>query len=379
MRVEIVVPAIGESITEVTIGALLEKSGTEVRQDQEICELESEKVNQALVAPKSGKLSWNVTEGQVVAIGAVIGEIEASAAAAPEPKQPAAVSPPPAAPTEPAQIVEPVHIEDASDTVFEIIREQPAPAIQQELPPAVEPPDIKETTGAAEERRPMSRLRTTIAKRLVDTQNTTASLTTFNEADLSKIMEMRSKYKQSFAEQHGVGLGFMSFFIKATVMALKVFPAFNAYLDADAVVYRKTYDLSIAVATDKGLVVPVIKDCDAKSFAELESQLADMAQRARSGRLSLSEMQGGGFTITNAGVFGSLLSTPILNAPQVGILGMHRIMPRPVAVEGKVEIRPMMYLALTYDHRLIDGREAVKFLVMIKDFVEEPDRLLLDL
>ena len=224
----------------------------------------------------------------------------------------------------------------------------------------------------------MSKLRKTIARRLVEVQQTTASLTTFNECDMSRVIELRSRYKEKFQKEHGVGLGFMSFFIKATVDALQAYPGFHAFIEGDEIVQFRGYDISVAVSTDRGLVVPVLRGCDQKTFAELEIELADLATRARANQLTLADLKGGCFTLSNAGVFGSLLSTPILNAPQVGILGMHKIQDRPIAVDGKVEIRPMMYLALTYDHRMVDGKEAVSFLVHVKNCIEDPSRLMLE-
>ena len=225
----------------------------------------------------------------------------------------------------------------------------------------------------------MTKLRQTIARRLKEAQNTAAMLTTFNEVDMGAVMALRSRVKESFEKRHGVKLGFTSFFAKAVVQALKDIPAINARIDGDEIVYNKFFDSGMAVSTPNGLMVPVIRDCDSKSFAEIEQSLGDLAARARDGKLSLEEMQGGSFTITNGGVFGSLLSTPILNAPQSGILGLHKIQDRPMAVDGKVEVRPMMYLALSYDHRIVDGREAVTFLVRVKDVLEDPERLMLDL
>ncbi len=261
-------------------------------------------------------------------------------------------------------------IERAAATPMPVM--QPAAAVQVRAP---SPPD----DAAREERVHMTRLRQTIARRLKDAQNTAAMLTTFNEVDMSAIIALRSRYRDLFERKHGVKLGFMALFVRAGVTALKEFPAVNAEIDGADIIYKNYYHLGIAVGTDKGLVVPVVRECDAKSLAAIEKEVADLGGRAREGRLRIEELQGGTFTITNGGIYGSLMSTPILNAPQSGILGMHKIVDRPIAIAGKVEVRPMMYLALSYDHRLVDGREAVSFLVRVKECLEEPDRLILDL
>lgn len=414
---EIRVPTLGESVTEATIGRWFKKAGDAVAVDEPLVELETDKVTIEVPAPSAGTLGEIVAkDGETVAVGALLGQINdgaasaaAKPAAAPAPAKPAA-APPAAAPAPaaaapkalPADTPLPPSVRklsaetgiDAStvpgsgkdgrvtkgDMLAAIERaasaptpvNQPAASVQVRAP---SPAD----DAAREERVKMTRLRQTIARRLKDVQNTAAMLTTFNEVDMSHIMALRAQYKDAFEKKHGVKLGFMGFFTKACVQALKEIPAANAEIDGTDLIYKNYYHVGIAVGTDKGLVVPVVRDCDTKSIAEIEKGIADYGRRARDGQLKIEEMQGGTFTITNGGIYGSLMSTPILNAPQSAILGMHKIQERPMAVGGKVEIRPMMYLALSYDHRVIDGKDAVTFLVRVKEGLEDPARLVLDL
>jgi 2-oxoglutarate dehydrogenase E2 component (dihydrolipoamide succinyltransferase) len=414
---EIRVPTLGESVTEATIGRWFKKAGDPVAVDEPLVELETDKVTIEVPAPSAGTLGEIIAkDGQTVAVGALLGQItdgaagaKPAAAAAPAAAKPAAPPPPPAAPapaaapkalpadTPLAPSVRKLSAEsglDAStvpgsgkdgrvtkgDMLAAIERaasaptpvNQPAAAVQVRAP---SPAD----DAAREERVRMTRLRQTIARRLKDVQNTAAMLTTFNEVDMTHVMAMRTQYKDVFEKKHGVKLGFMGFFTKACVQALKDIPAVNAEIDGSDLIYKNYYHIGIAVGTDRGLVVPVVRDCDEKSIAGIEKSIADYGRRARDGQLKIDEMQGGTFTITNGGIYGSLMSTPILNAPQSGILGMHKIQERPMVVGGKIEIRPMMYLALSYDHRVIDGKEAVTFLVRVKESLEDPARLVLDL
>ena len=413
---EIRVPALGESVTEATIGKWFKKPGDVVAVDEPLVELETDKVTIEVPAPAAGVLTdVAVKDGDTVAVGALLGAIKEGAGAAPTkaPAQPAAAAPqaaPPPAPPKPAAApkapgaemplapsVRKIAAETGMDAAavpgtgkdgrvtkgdmlaaIERAAAQPTPvsapaaAIQARAP---SPPD----DAAREERVRMTRLRQTIARRLKDAQNTAAMLTTFNEVDMTQVMALRGQYRDLFEKKHGVKLGFMGFFVRACVQALKEIPAVNAEIDGTDIIYKNYYHIGIAVGTERGLVVPVVRDCDMKSLAEIEKTIADFGRRARDGALKIEELQGGTFTITNGGIYGSLMSTPILNAPQSGILGMHKIQDRPMAVAGKVEIRPMMYLALSYDHRLVDGREAVTFLVRVKESLEEPPRLVLDL
>jgi 2-oxoglutarate dehydrogenase E2 component (dihydrolipoamide succinyltransferase) len=413
---EIRVPTLGESVTEATIGRWFKKPGDPVAVDEPLVELETDKVTIEVPAPAAGVLGDIVAkDGETVAVGALLGQITdgaggaakpAAAAATPAAAKPAAPAaapaPAPAAKVPPsdaplAPSVRKLSAEsgvDAStvpgsgkdgrvtkgDMLAAIERaasaptpvSQPAAAVQVRAPSA---PD----DASREERVKMTRLRQTIARRLKDVQNTAAMLTTFNEVDMKPVMDLRAQYKDLFEKKHGVKLGFMGFFVRACVQALKDIPAVNAEMDGTDLIYKNYYHVGVAVGTDKGLVVPVVRDCDRKSIAQIEKDIADFGRRARDGQLKLDEMQGGTFTISNGGVYGSLMSTPILNAPQSAILGMHKIQERPVAIGGKVEIRPMMYLALSYDHRVIDGKEAVTFLVRVKEILEDPARLVLDL
>jgi 2-oxoglutarate dehydrogenase complex dihydrolipoamide succinyltransferase (E2 component) len=408
MSLEIKVPPVGESITEVTLSSWLKKDGDTVAMDEAIAELESDKATFELTAEKAGVLKTIAKEGDVLAIGAVVCTIEeGGAAAAPAPKTAAATAakaeaaapaaapaatekgttyasgtPSPAA----AKILAEKGVEAGSITGSgvngRITKEDAvaAQAVPAKAPVAASTPTPAPSvpTGERSERREkMSPLRKTVAKRLVAVKSETAMLTTFNEVDMQPIMELRAKYKDKFKEKHGVGLGFMSFFTKAVTEAMKDWPAVGARIEGEEIVYSNFADISIAVSAPKGLVVPVIRNADSLSLAEIEKAIVALATKARENKLSLEEMTGGTFTITNGGVFGSMLSTPIINSPQSAILGMHNIIERPVAVNGQVVIRPMMYLALSYDHRLVDGRESVSFLVRVKQLLEDPARLLL--
>ena len=397
MAKEIRVPALGESVTEATIAKWFKNVGDAVKADEPMVELETDKVTVEVPAPASGKLtSIAAAAGTTVNVGALLGAIEEGAAGAAA--KPAAAAPV-AAPA-PAKIAEPVKAEaPLSPAVRKIVTENkldPAtiPAtgrdgrltkgdvIEQLARPAAAPvslPAAAPAPSGGEERVKMSRLRLTIARRLKEAQNTAAMLTTFNEVDMSAVMALRNSFKDVFEKKHGVKLGFMSFFAKAVIQALKDVPAVNAEIDGEDLVYKNYYHLGIAVGTEKGLVVPVVRDADRMSFATIEKTVADFGKKARDGQLQIADMQGGTFTISNGGVYGSLMSTPILNAPQSGILGMHKIQDRPVAIGGQVVIRPMMYLALSYDHRIVDGKEAVTFLVRVKESLEDPQRALLDL
>jgi len=361
MTIEIKVPAMGESISQATIGEIFKPSGSGVNRDEEILEIETDKVNQPLYAPESGEITLTVKKGDTVAIGAVIGTIKPSS------KKKEAPQPP-------------KEKEKAPELPFtgEPIRHKKEEFVKGlEEKPKAAPPPPQESTPVS--RKPMSKLRKVIAKRLVEVKQQTAMLTTFNEVDMDPVIKIREQHKDLFFEKYKVKLGFMSFFVKAASRALKAFPEVNAYIEGDDIVYRHTVDISIAVSTDKGLIVPVLRNADKLTFAEIEIAIAGLAGKARDGTLTVDDLQGGGFTITNGGVFGSLLSTPILNPPQSAILGMHTIQKRAVVVEDEIVIRPMMYLAVSYDHRIIDGKEAVSFLVSIKKALEDPSLLLIDL
>jgi len=363
MKVEIKIPQMGESVTEAVVSSILKNSGTFVKVDEEILELETDKVNQPLYASESGQVELHVKVGDKVTIGQAIGFIDTELkGSAPQEKPQASQH------VEEKKPVAPLEF-SARKMVGEIAEPSQKP-VQKIAPPKVE---------MRGERRKMSNLRKVIAERLVEAKNTTAMLTSFNEVDMSPVMEIRSREKDAFFAKYGVKLGFMSFFIKATVAALKEFPDVNSSIDGDEIVTPKTHDIGVAVSTDRGLMVPVIRNCDALNFGQIEQEIESAAKKAREGKISVDALRGGSFTITNGGVFGSLLSTPILNLPQSGILGMHSIVKRPVVINDQIQIRPMMYLALSYDHRIIDGKEAVLFLVHIKKSLEEPSRLLLDL
>ncbi len=406
MSVEIKVPSLGESISEATISAILVQNGSSVTQDQEIVEIETEKVNQVLFAPQAGVLNLSIKEGDTVTIGQVIGSVEAGAGAPkeapPKPNTPeesaAKEQAPQAVPSKeerapaPKKEASPPKEERSENepAVFDDIRKSPESFVQElraPVTPRSSSPEIQNpltesgpaSTNAREERKRMPKIRQTIAKRLVEAKQTMALLTTFNEVDMSAVLEMRKKYKESFEKEHGVRLGFMSFFIKAAVKALQDFPLVNSYIDGNDLVTRKYVDINVAISSDRGLVVPVVANCDQLSFAEIEKTISELAQKARDNKLSMEEMRAGGFTISNGGVFGSTFSTPIVNPPQSAILGMHRIVERPYVVNGKIEIRPIMILALTYDHRIVDGKEGVSFLAQIAKAIQDPACLLIDL
>jgi 2-oxoglutarate dehydrogenase E2 component (dihydrolipoamide succinyltransferase) len=412
---EIRVPTLGESVTEATIGKWFKHPGDAVAVDEPLVELETDKVTIEVPSPAAGVLAEVAAkDGETVAVGALLGQIRdgagaaAPAKAAPKPEKSSpiapAAAPPPPAPPPPAQTlpsgmpVPPSVRKLASETGLDVstvpgsgkdgrvtksdmmaaierAAASPLPAAAAVQARAPAPAD----DAAREERVRMTRLRQTIARRLKEAQNTAAMLTTFNEVDMSAVIHTRNQYKDMFEKKYGVKLGFMSFFVRACVQALKEIPSVNAEIDGTDIVYKNYYHIGVAVGIDKGLVVPVVRDCDTKSFAQIEKEIADFGRRAREGLLKIEEMQGGTFTISNGGVYGSLMSTPILNAPQSGILGMHKIQERPVVVAGKIEVRPMMYLALSYDHRIVDGREAVTFLVRVKECLEDPARLVLEL
>jgi 2-oxoglutarate dehydrogenase E2 component (dihydrolipoamide succinyltransferase) len=422
--VEIKVPSVGESITEGTIAQWLKKNGAHVRQGEALFELETDKATTEVPAPAAGVLRIGVTEGKTVAIGAVVGTIEDGAAASqsrppsPEPAtspkpdkradkaEPAAVparEPQPPVEAKPERPLSPAarrlaveaqvqpgdipgtgrHGLVTKEDVLQYLdqRRQSEPLVSAPLPVAdvtpVTPPQSV-VAARSETRQPMSAIRQRISERLLASQKNAATLTTFNEADMSAVMDLRARFKDRFREKHGAGLGFMGFFVKAVVEALRAYPIVNAWIDQTDIVYHDYYNIGVAVSTDRGLMVPVLRDADRLSFAAIEKTMAELAEKARAGKIGVQELQGGTFTITNGGIFGSMLSTPILNPPQSAILGMHAIQKRPVAVNDQVVIRPMMYLALSYDHRLIDGRDAVLFLIRIKECIEQPDRLLLE-
>lgn len=419
MAVEIKVPTLGESVTEATVGQWFKKIGDVVKADEPIVELETDKVTVEVPAPASGVLAAiDVQKGTTIAVGGLLGAIrEGAAAAAPAPPAAAPAAPPPAlaaaaapapAPSHPVnggamppspaarkaldeaglsaedvsgsgrrgqvlkQDVAAAHAAPSTATAVAVSAPSPVPSQQIRVPSGA--PD-----AAREQRVKMTRLRQTIARRLKDAQNTAAMLTTFNDVDMGAVMELRNRYKDQFEKRYGVKLGFMSFFVKACIQALKEIPAVNAEIDGGDIIYKNYYHIGVAVGTDKGLVVPVVRDADRMSVAELEAKIADFGKRARDAKLAIDEMQGGTFTITNGGVYGSLMSTPILNAPQSGILGMHRIEERAVVKKGEIVARPMMTLALSYDHRMVDGKEAVTFLVRVKECLEDPQRFILEL
>lgn len=395
--IEMKVPTIGESITEVTLIKWVKKDGDLVTRDEVIAELESEKATFELNAEEAGKLTHKANEGDVIKIGDVVASIDSDvavgAATTEAPKQ--AAQQPQAA--QPAAAQAPVtavpNDVKASPVAAAIIADKKvAPAsitpsgaggkiLKNDVLQALSNPGKKAVEGQElfsrnERREKMSGLRKTISRRLVEAKNTTAMLTTFNEVDMSKIMELRTLYKDKFKEVHGTNLGFMSFFTKAVCYALQEWPAVNAYLDSESIIYHDYCDISIAVSSPRGLVVPVIRNAESLSMSEIEKKVVELAKKARDSKLTVQEMQGGTFTITNGGVFGSLMSTPIINIPQSAILGMHKIQERPMAINGQVVIKPMMYLALSYDHRIIDGRESVSFLVRVKELLETPELLL---
>jgi 2-oxoglutarate dehydrogenase E2 component (dihydrolipoamide succinyltransferase) len=387
MPVEVRVPVLGESVVEATVGTWLKHQGDAVEAGEPLVQLETEKVNVDVSADQSGVLaSVTADEGATVHPGDVLATIDESAAAPVVAPAREEVERPHASPV--ARRMAEEHGVDLSriegtGTGGRVTREdverhvQPVARTQQPVPPPA-PPTVSVDGQRAETRMRMSRRRQTIASRLLEAQRTAAMLTTFNEVDMTAIMDIRARRRESFLKRHGVNLGFMSFFTRAAIGALRDFPNVNAEVRGDEIIQKHYYDIGIAVGAEGGLVVPVVRNAESKSFAELERDIAELAQKARDNTLTLEDLRGGTFTITNGGVFGSLLSTPILSPPQVGILGMHKIQPRPIALDGQVVIRPMMYLALTYDHRIVDGREAVQFLVRIKELVEDPALLLLD-
>ncbi|MFK7974019.1 MAG: 2-oxoglutarate dehydrogenase complex dihydrolipoyllysine-residue succinyltransferase [Rickettsiaceae bacterium] len=399
MSVEIIVPALGESVSEATIAKWYKKPGDSVKVDELLLELETEKVTLEVNSTAEGIIeSIDKHENETVEIGQVLGKIKEGAvaqaignASTTQPAQKAAQ-----VQSDNKQLVDPIATMPPS--VKKIIAEnniEPAnivgtgkdgrltkgDVLDVMNSPASNPNNLITTQNVTKpvERVRMSRLRKTIAQRLKDSQNTAAILSTFNEMDMSKVMALRAKYKESFQENHGIKLGFMSFFVKAVVHALKAIPSVNAEIDGDDIVYKHYYYIGVAVGTEQGLVVPVIRNADKLSFAGIEKEIASLAMRARNGKLAMSDLTGGTFSVTNGGVYGSLLSTPIINPPQTGIIGLHSTQERPVAINGKVEIRPMMYTALSYDHRVIDGKDAVTFLVKVKQAIEEPERLLFDI
>mgnify|MGYP001290196911 CR=1 FL=1 len=413
MPTEIRVPQMGESVTEGVIAQWLKKPGDTVEADEPVVEVETDKITVEVPSPSAGVLtSQAVGEGDTVAVGDVLGTIDASATASstgssngasakqetaaraptPTPSDAPAPAPAPAPASKPAAAsggpAMPAARAEAARSGVDlgtvsgtgrggrILKEDVQKAAQRvELAP---PPPRPTTVGRTEERKKMTPLRKRVATRLVESQQSTATLTTFNEVDMSAVIALRGRFKDSFVDRHGVKLGFMSFFVKAAIEALKDFPLVNAEIDGEDIVYKNYYDIGVAVGGGKGLVVPVLRSADALSFADIEKTIADYGQRARDNKLTLDDLTGGTFTISNGGVYGSMLSTPILNPPQTGILGLHNIVQRPVAVDGKVEIRPIMFVALSYDHRLIDGREAVQFLIKIKNCIEDPERMLLE-
>lgn len=401
---QIVVPTLGESVAEATVAKWLKQEGEAVKADEPLVELETDKVTLEVNSPAAGVVTRIVAgAGASVKVGALLGEIAAGGAAANDAKKaapaaPAAAATPapaapvaqmkPAAPAAPAvpavaasgPAVRKMVADNNVDTSNVAGSGKDGRLTKADVAAAMAAPATAAPAARGEERVKMTRLRQRIAQRLKEAQNTAAILTTYNEVDMTAINEIRAAYKDHFEKKHGTKLGFMSFFVKAAVNALKEFPAVNAEIDGDEIVYKNYYDISVAVSTPNGLVVPVVRNCDQKSMAQIEADIVSLGARGREGKLEMSDMVGGTFTITNGGVFGSLMSMPILNAPQTGILGMHKVQQRPVVMpNGEIKARPMMYLALSYDHRLIDGREAVGFLVRVKEGLEDPQRLLLDL
>ncbi len=411
MKFEVKVPAVGESVTEATIGSWLKKSGEAVQQNDVILSLETDKASVEVVAEKAGTLEIKVEAGQVIPIGTIVGFIDTDKVAT----TPEASSPRPAAPAQSSSqdlslspAVQRIVTENNLDpskisgtgkdgrlTKGDVLNVKPssvgdlaksaaaafsstANALKKVSTPGVQAPSpAAAIVPGASRRVPMTSIRKKIAERLVEAKNSTAMLTTFNEIDMTRVMELRTKYKDQFKEKYGVGLGFMGFFTKAVVEGLKAFPAVNAYIIGTDLEYHDFYNIGIAVSTERGLMVPVIRNVDQMSVAQIEMAIRDYALKARDGKIGVDDLQGGTFTITNGGVFGSLMSTPILNPPQSAILGMHKIEERPIAIKGEVVVRPMMYVAISYDHRVIDGKESVSFLVKVKEAVEDPERLLI--
>jgi 2-oxoglutarate dehydrogenase E2 component (dihydrolipoamide succinyltransferase) len=394
MALDLKIPVIGESVTEVTLSSWMKKDGEYVNEGESVCEIESDKASMELPAPSSGVLKILAKAGDELKIGEKIGELDTAAL------KPTASAKTEAVPVVRTEAKAEAKVEIPSPAAKKILDEKNIPAssvagsgkdgritkedavnavvVSKEVTKAVPKEAIKE--GSRQKRtEKMTRLRKTIATKLVEAKNTTAMLTTFNEVDMHALMDLRKKYKDSFKEKHGVGLGFMSFFTKACAVALRDFPSVNAQINGDEIIFHDYVDMGIAVSTPKGLVVPVVRNAETLTLAQIEKEILNLATKARDGKITMDEMSGGTFSITNGGVFGSMLSTPILNIPQSAILGMHNIVERPVALNGQVVIRPIMYLALSYDHRIIDGRESVSFLKKVKELLEDPSRLLLDL
>jgi len=389
MAKDLVVPTLGESVTEATVSKWLKQVGDSVKADEPVVELETDKVSVAVPSPEAGVLSEiKIQEGTTVNVGAVLGSIGTASVSkkesfkAPEPVKPKTIE----VPTSKKEILSPAVkriIEEKRIDISTISGSgRDGRILKGDLLESMGLPSVPSSARAIkgdEERVKMTRLRATIAKRLKEAQNNAAMLTTFNEIDMSRIIEMRAEYKEGFQKKYGVKLGFMSFFVRSCVEALKAFPIINAEIQQDEIVYKNYYNIGVAVGTEKGLVVPVVRDADELSFADIEKQIVALGEKAKTGQLSIEELQGGTFTITNGGIYGSMLSTPILNPPQSGVLGMHNIVQRAVVVEEKIEVRPIMYLALSYDHRIIDGKDAVSFLVRVKEYLEDPRRLFLNL
>lgn len=407
--VDIIVPSMGESVTEATVSRWLKQAGDAVKQDEALVELETDKVTLEVNATSAGVLSEILApQGSTIAVGAILGRLGGNAAANGASAPAAAPAPAPApvpAQASPAKASEPAtpavatpdKLADSGPAVRKLVadsgvnvaavngtgrdgrllKEDVMAALQAKTPVSAPTPTAPRATDSREERVKMTKLRRVIAGRLKEAQNTAALLTTFNEIDMTALNEVRASYKEAFEKKHGVKLGFMSFFVKAAVAALQEFPAVNGEIDGEDIIYKHFYDIGVAVSTPSGLVVPVVRDADMLSLAQIEGKIAELGRKGRDGKLAVDELTGGSFTISNGGVFGSLMSTPIINPPQSAILGMHKVQDRPVAINGQVVIRPMMYMALTYDHRIVDGREAVSFLVRIKENLEDPRRLLL--
>jgi len=391
MAKDLVVPTLGESVTEATVSKWLKQVGDPVKADEPVVELETDKVSVAVPSPEAGVLyEIKIQEGSTVNVGVVLGSIGAGTASvakkesfkAPEPAKQKTIE----VSTSKKEILSPAVKRIIEEKRIDISRisgsGRDGRILKGDLLESMGLPSVASSARATkgdEERVKMTRLRATIAKRLKEAQNNAAMLTTFNEIDMSRIIEMRAEYKDGFQKKYGVKLGFMSFFVRSCVEALKAFPIINAEIQQDEIVYKNYYNIGVAVGTEKGLVVPVVRDADELSFADIEKQIVALGEKAKTGQLSIEELQGGTFTITNGGIYGSMLSTPILNPPQSGVLGMHNIVQRAVVVEEKIEVRPIMYLALSYDHRIIDGKDAVSFLVRVKEYLEDPRRLFLNL
>ena len=391
MAKDLVVPTLGESVTEATVSKWLKQVGDSVKADEPVVELETDKVSVSVPSPETGVLSEiKIQAGKTVNVGTVLGSIGSGSAAVVKKESVKTTEP-----LKPKTVEAPINKKEIlSPAVKRIVEEKridistisgsgrDGRILKGDLLESMglpSTPSSARLTKGDEERVKMTRLRSTIAKRLKEAQNNAAMLTTFNEIDMSRIIEMRAEYKEGFQKRYGVKLGFMSFFVRSCVEALKAFPIINAEIQQDEIVYKNYYNIGVAVGTEKGLVVPVVRDADELSFADIEKQIIALGEKAKTGQLSIEELQGGTFTITNGGIYGSMLSTPILNPPQSGVLGMHNIVQRAVVVDGKVEVRPIMYLALSYDHRIIDGKDAVSFLVRVKEYLEDPRRLFLNL